>query len=84
MTTHRAKALHYPIKFGFPQKGQCRGSSHPLKMGEFPPRQRIYMKNLIVTRGGMVVWSSMLLWILTALIVYLAVGKDWILAVDIF
>lgn len=42
------------------------------------------MKNLIVTRGGMVAWSSMLLWILTALIVYLAVGKDWILAVDIF
>lgn len=32
----------------------------------------------------MVAWSSMLLWILTALIVYLAVGKDWIFAVDIF
>ena len=42
------------------------------------------MKNLIVTRREMVAWSSMLLWILTALIVYLAVGKDWILAVDIF
>lgn len=42
------------------------------------------MKNLIVTRRDMVAWSSMLLWILTALIVYLAVGKDWILVVDIF
>lgn len=42
------------------------------------------MKNLNVTRRGMVAWSSMLLWILTALIVYLAAGKDWILAVDIF
>ena len=36
--SNREKSMHYPIKFGFPQKGQCRGSSHPLKMGEFPSR----------------------------------------------
>ena len=44
MTTHRGQPLHYPIKFGFPQKGHRRGSSHPLNMSEFLPRQRIYMK----------------------------------------
>lgn len=34
--------------FGFTQKGQRWGSSHPLKMGEFPPRQRIYMNSWVV------------------------------------
>lgn len=42
------------------------------------------MKRLFATRRDMVAWASMLLWILSALIVYLVVGKDWILMVDIF
>ncbi len=42
------------------------------------------MKKVNVTRRDAVAWSAMTLWIVTALIVYLFAGKDWIFAVDMF